>query len=39
LKRVFAPGYDPEQVPELPKSGEDPLLTSGDYARFQATQH
>jgi isopenicillin-N N-acyltransferase like protein len=39
LKRVFAPGYDPEQVLELPQSGEDPLLTSGDYARFRATQH
>jgi isopenicillin-N N-acyltransferase like protein len=39
LKRVFAPGYDPEQVPELAKSGEDPLLESGDYARFRATQN
>jgi isopenicillin-N N-acyltransferase-like protein len=39
LKRVFASGYDPEQVVELPASGEDALLTSGDYARFRATQN
>ena len=36
LKRVFAPDYDPAQVTEFPASGEDPLLTSGDYARFRA---
>ncbi|MEI9949672.1 MAG: hypothetical protein WDO74_12005 [Pseudomonadota bacterium] len=39
LKRLLAPDYDPEQASELPASGEDPLLTSGDYARFRATQN
>ncbi|HKO46915.1 MAG TPA: C45 family peptidase [Polyangiaceae bacterium] len=36
LKRMLAPDYDPERVAELPASAEDPLLTSGDYARFRA---
>ena len=36
LKRMLAPDYDPEQLAELPASSEDPLLTSGDYARFRA---
>jgi isopenicillin-N N-acyltransferase like protein len=35
LKRVFSPDYDPERTPELPQSGEDPLLTSGEYERFR----
>ncbi|HET7545010.1 MAG TPA: C45 family peptidase [Polyangiaceae bacterium] len=38
LKRLLASDYDPEQPSELPASAEDPLLTSGDYARFRA-QH
>jgi hypothetical protein len=36
LKRMLAPDYDPGNISELPASDEDPLLTSGDYARFQA---
>jgi len=39
LKRLLAPDYDPERETELPSSAEDPLLTSGDYARFRAKQH
>jgi len=38
LKRLLAPDYDPESAAELPASGEDPLLTSGDYQRFRAKQ-
>jgi hypothetical protein len=34
LKRMLAPDYDPERSSELPASAEDPLLSSGDYARF-----
>ena len=36
LKVVLAPDYDPEHAPEPEATGEDPLLSSGDYARFQA---
>jgi len=36
LKRMLAPDYHPKQAGELPASGEDPLLTSGDYQRFRA---
>jgi isopenicillin-N N-acyltransferase like protein len=36
LKRLLAPDYDPEHPPELEATGEDPLLTSGDYSRFRA---
>jgi isopenicillin-N N-acyltransferase-like protein len=36
LKRLLAPDYDPAHEGELPASSEDPLLTSGDYARFRA---
>jgi len=39
LKRMLAPDYDPERVSQLPASLEDPLLTSGDYARFRAAQN
>jgi len=39
LKRMLAADYEPEQISELPRSGEDPLLTSGDYARFRAKQN
>ena len=39
LKRVFAPDYDPEHAPELDSIPEDPLLTSGEYARWHATHH
>jgi len=35
LRRMLASDYDPEQTNELPASSEDPLLTSGDYARFR----
>lgn len=35
LKRMLAADYDPEQSGELKASAEDPLLTSGDYARFR----
>ncbi|HEX2673542.1 MAG TPA: hypothetical protein VHM25_21820, partial [Polyangiaceae bacterium] len=38
LKRMLAPDYSPEHSSELAASAEDPLLTSGDYARFRA-QH
>jgi len=38
LKRLLAPDYDPAHATELPASGEDRLLTSGDYARFRAKQ-
>jgi len=34
LKRMLAADYDPERTVELPASSEDPLLTSGDYARL-----
>jgi len=36
LKRLLAPDYYPEQLTELAASSEDPLLTSGEYARFRA---
>lgn len=36
LKRMLAPDYDPEHPPELEATGEDPLLTSGEYDRFRA---
>jgi isopenicillin-N N-acyltransferase like protein len=39
LKRAFAPDYDPEQAPELDSIPEDPLLTSGEYARWHAARH
>jgi hypothetical protein len=39
LKRLLAPDYDPARASELPASAEDPLLASGDYARFRAQQH
>ena len=35
LKRMLAADYDPEHPSELAASSEDPLLTSGDYARFR----
>jgi len=35
LKRMLAPDYDPERSSELSASAEDPLLSSGEYARFQ----
>lgn len=35
LKRMLALDYDPEHSGELAASAEDPLLTSGDYARFR----
>jgi isopenicillin-N N-acyltransferase-like protein len=38
LKRELAPDYDPERASELESIAEDPLLTSGDYARWRA-QH
>jgi isopenicillin-N N-acyltransferase like protein len=38
LKRAFAVDYDPEHAPELDSIPEDPLLTSGDYARFRAAR-
>jgi len=38
LKRLLGDDYDPGQPNELPASAEDPLLTSGDYARFRAQQ-
>jgi len=33
---LLAPDYYPEQLTELAASSEDPLLTSGEYARFRA---
>ncbi|HEY0469544.1 MAG TPA: hypothetical protein VGC79_35385, partial [Polyangiaceae bacterium] len=38
LKRLLSPDYDPESIDELPATSEDPLLTSGDYARFHDKQ-
>ncbi|HWZ90979.1 MAG TPA: C45 family peptidase [Polyangiaceae bacterium] len=38
LKRAFSPDYDPEHAPELDSIAEDPLLTSGDYARWRSAQ-
>lgn len=38
LKRLLAPNYDPEELPELTATDEDPLLTSGDYARFRSAK-
>jgi hypothetical protein len=38
LKRLLAADYDPENGDELAASGEDALLTSGEYARFRAKQ-
>jgi len=35
LKRRLASDYEPERESELPASSEDPLLSSGDYARFR----
>ena len=35
LKRMLAADYDPEHSGELAASPEDPLLTSGEYARFR----
>jgi hypothetical protein len=37
LNRAFSPDYDPEHAAELDSLSEDPLLTSGDYARWRAT--
>jgi hypothetical protein len=37
LNRALAPDYDPEHAPELDSIAEDPLLTSGDYARWRRT--
>jgi isopenicillin-N N-acyltransferase-like protein len=34
LNSLLAPDYDPEHPPALAATGEDPLLTSGEYARF-----
>lgn len=39
LRRLLAPDYDPERDDASPTLPEDPLLTSGDYARWRATQH
>ena len=39
LKRLLASDYDPEHPGELPATSEDPLLTSGDYARFRPESH
>jgi isopenicillin-N N-acyltransferase-like protein len=39
LKRALAPDYDPAHAPELDSISEDPLLTSGDYARWHAQHH
>ncbi|HTA92636.1 MAG TPA: C45 family peptidase [Polyangiaceae bacterium] len=39
LKRALAPDYDPAHAPELDTIAEDPLLTSGDYARWKAQRH
>jgi hypothetical protein len=36
LKRLLAPDYDPEHTADLEATAEDPLLTSGDYARFRS---
>jgi isopenicillin-N N-acyltransferase-like protein len=36
LKRALAPDYDPELAPDLDSISEDPLLTSGEYARWRA---
>ena len=36
LKVLLAPDYDPEHALEPTATGEDPLLSSGAYARFQA---
>jgi hypothetical protein len=36
LKRMLSADYQPEQAAELEAMSEDPLLTSGDYARFMA---
>ena len=38
LKRALAPDYDPGHAPELEAIAEDPLLTSGDYARWRSAQ-
>ncbi len=38
LNRAFAPDYDPEHAAELQSLPEDPLLTSGQYARFHAAK-
>jgi isopenicillin-N N-acyltransferase like protein len=38
LKRLLSANYQPESAPELEASDEDPLLTSGDYARFRAKE-
>jgi isopenicillin-N N-acyltransferase like protein len=38
LKRAFAADYDPEHAPELASIPEDPLLTSGEYARWHAAK-
>jgi len=37
LDQEFAPDYDPEHPVELESIPEDPLLSSGEYARFRAT--
>ncbi len=37
LNRAFAPDYDPEHPSELESIPEDPLLTSGEYAKWRAT--
>jgi isopenicillin-N N-acyltransferase like protein len=39
LKRALAADYDPADAPELDTISEDPLLTSGDYARWKAQRH
>ena len=36
LKAAFDPAYDPEHARELESIPEDPLLTSGQYARYRA---
>jgi hypothetical protein len=36
LKRMLSADYQPEHATELEATGEDPLLTSGGYARFMA---
>lgn len=38
LKRLLAPDYDPALAAPSEVTGEDPLLTSGEYERFRA-QH
>ena len=38
LKRLLAADYDPEQPDQLETTGEDPLLTSGDYQRYRDAQ-